>query len=131
MPAEMRMAERSSRALGMIGLAAMFIGAIDPLEGSLVILPGVGVASVGALLGKRRWRVLVYWALVLVAVGVAAMWVLSGLGGIGGSTGRSDWWGLLVLPYAVGWVMGVVGGVLTLLQSFGRPKLPGQGEKPA
>jgi hypothetical protein len=125
------MAERWPRVLGVIGLAGMLFGALDPLEGSLVILPGVGVAAGGALLGKGRWRVLLCWALVLVAVGVAAMWVLSAFGGIGGSTGRSDWWGLLVLPYAVGWVMGVVGGVLTLLQSFSRPKLPGQGEKPA
>ena len=131
MPAEMRMAEWSSRVLGIIGLAAMLIGAIDPLEGSLIILPGVGVAAVGALLGKGRWRMLLYWALILVAVGVAAMWVLSALGGIGGSSGRSDWWGLLVLPYAAGWVMGVVGGVLTLLQSFSRPKPPNHGEKPA
>ena len=44
---------------------------------------------------------------------------------------RTDWWGLLVLPYAAGWVMGVVGGVLTLLQSFSRPKPPNHGEKPA
>ncbi len=125
------MAERWPRALAIIGLAGMILGAVDPLEGSVVILPGVGLAALAAFLGKGRWRVLLYWALVLVAVGAAAMWILSTLGGIGGSTGRSDWWGLIVLPYAVGWVMGVVGGVLTLLQFFSRPKLPGQGEKPA
>jgi hypothetical protein len=129
MPAEMRMAEWSSRVLGIIGLAAMLIGAIDPLEGSVIILPGVGLLALAALVGKGRWRMLLYWALILVAIGVAAMWVLSALGGIGGSSGRSDWWGLLALPYAAGWVMGVVSGVLTLLQSFSRRKLPGQGEK--
>ena len=99
-----------SRLLVVVGLAGMLLGAIDPLEGSLIILPGTGLVALGAFLGKSRRRVLLYWALALVAIGVGAMWVSSAFGGFGGGTGRSIWWALLILvPYAVGWLMGVAG----------------------
>jgi hypothetical protein len=45
----------------------------------------------------------------MIAVGVGAMWGLSTVGGIGGSTGRSPWWGALILPYLVGWWLGIWG----------------------
>jgi hypothetical protein len=46
---------------------------------------------------------------ILIAAGVAAMWGVSTVGGFGGSSGRSMWWGVLLLPYAAGWVMAVWG----------------------
>jgi hypothetical protein len=107
-----------SRSLVIIGVAGMLLGAIDPLEGALIILPGTGLVALGALLGKSQWRALLYWSLTLVAIGVGAMWILSAFGGFGGSTGRSNWWGLLLLPYAVGWIMGLAGAVLALVESF-------------
>jgi hypothetical protein len=110
-----------SHILVIVGLIAMLIGAIDPLEGSLIILPGTGIAALGAFLCKSRHRTLLYWAFILVGVGVGAMFVLSMFGGIGGSDGRSMWWGLFILPYPVGWVMGLAGVILSLLESFKRP----------
>jgi hypothetical protein len=92
----------------------MVIGVLDPLEGSLVILPGTGLVALGALLGKSRHRIFLYWSFALVAVGVGAMWRLSALGGFGGNTGRSNWWGLVLLPYPVGWIMGLVGAIRRL-----------------
>lgn len=92
----------------------MLIGAIDPLEGSVIILPGSGVIALGALLGKSRHRRLLYWAFGLLAAGVGAMFVLSLSGGSGGSGGRSNWWLLVVLPYPVGWIMGLAGVILSL-----------------
>lgn len=118
-----------SRLLVIVGLAGMLLGAIDPLEGSLIILPGTGLVALGALLGKSRWRVLLYWSLALVAIGVGAMWILSAFGGFGGSTGRSNWWALLLVPYPVGWLMGVAGAILALVESFRRPARPDQGEQ--
>ena len=59
-----------SRMLVIIGLTSMLLGAIDPLEGSLIILPGTGLVALGALLGKSRRRALLYWSLALVAIGV-------------------------------------------------------------
>jgi hypothetical protein len=110
-----------SHILVIVGLIAMLIGAIDPLEGSFVILPGAGFVALGAFLGKSRYRTLIYWAFILVAAGVGAMVVISMFGGLGGKTGHSMWWGLFILPYPVGWIMGLVGAILRLIESFKRP----------
>jgi hypothetical protein len=98
-----------SRILIGVGSLAMLVGAVDPLEGSLVILPGSGLVALGTFLSDER-RTLVYsiWTFALIAVGVGAMFVLSAFGGIGGQSGHSMWWGLLILPYPIGWVMGIV-----------------------
>lgn len=109
------------RILFIAGLAGMLVGAIDPLEGSLLILAGVGLVGVGAHLGRSRHRALVYCAFSLVALGVGLLWGMSALGGIGGTTGRSLWWGLVLLPYPVGWLMGVVGASRGLAEAFKRP----------
>jgi hypothetical protein len=107
-----------SRILVVVGLALMLIGAIDPLEGSLVILPGSGMVALGASLGKSRRRTLLLYGFILLAVGVGALWGMSALGGVGGDTGRSMWWALVLLPYPVGWIMGLVGAILRLIESF-------------
>ena len=113
-----------SRVLIVVGVAGMLVGAIDPLEGSLIILPGTGLVALGALLGKSRYRILLYWSLILVAVGVGELWVLSAFGGVGGSRDRSIWWGLVVLPYPVGWILGLAGVILTLAEIFKPPVRP-------
>jgi hypothetical protein len=109
-----------SRILIVLGLVGMLVGAIDPLEGSFVILPSVGLVALGALVGKSRHRGLLFWSMLFVAIGVAVMVVLSWLGGIGGNSGRSIWWGVAILPYPVGWIMGLVGGALALTESWKR-----------
>lgn len=114
---------RWSRMLIIVGLVAMVIGALDPLEGSLVILPGVALVAVGALRSNSAHRLLVSCSLVLVAVGVGALWGLSALGGFGGNTGRSNWWGLVLLPYPVGWIMGLIGAIRSLREGS-RRRLP-------
>ena len=107
--------------LVVVGLFVMLVGAVDPLEGSFVILPGSGMVAFGAFVGKSRYRTLLSWAFVLIAGGVGAMVVFTALGGIGGNSGRSLWWGLLVLPYPLGWIMGLVGAVLGSIELFKRP----------
>ncbi|HUK81360.1 MAG TPA: hypothetical protein VLZ12_01890 [Verrucomicrobiae bacterium] len=107
------------RILIIVGSIAMLVGAVDPLEGSLVILPGCALVTLGTFLSNRERRVLVDWVcvFVLVATGVGAMFVLSAFGGIGGKSGHSMWWGLLVLPYPIGWVMGIVSLASRLIKS--------------
>ena len=97
-----------SRILIMVGSVAMLVGALDPMEGSVVILPGSGLVALGTFLraDERRWiayRVLVF---ILIAIGVGALW---GLPSFGGNSGRSMWWGVLILPYLIGWSMGIWG----------------------
>ena len=112
------------RVLVIFGLAAMLIGAVDPLEGSLVILPGIGLVALGALLGKSRHRRLLFWSFILTAIGVGTLWGISALGGFGGSSGRSNWWGLVLLPYPVGWIMGLVGAIMRIREVFGNSVRP-------
>ncbi len=98
-----------SRILVIVGSIAMIVGAIDPLEGSIIIFLGSGFITVGTYLSKTKHRVLYWrWVFILITIGIICMWVLSAIGGIGGSTGRSLWWSIVILPYPIGWVMGMV-----------------------
>jgi hypothetical protein len=114
-----------SRILVLVGLIAMVIGALDPLEGSLVILPGIGLVALGAVRGDNRHRTLLLWSLGLVAVGVAAMVGLSAVGGVGGNSGHSNWWAVAILPYPVGWIMGLIGAIRSLRDTSRPSALPG------
>jgi hypothetical protein len=116
-----------SRVLVAAGLVVMLLGAIDPLEGSLIILPGSVMGAVGAMLAGNRYKKLILWSFALVVVGIAALWGLSALGGVGdiGDGGRrSYWWALVLAPYPVGWVMGIVGGILKLREGRKAPAKP-------
>ena len=79
------------RILVILGLFGMVIGALDPLEGSVIILPCVAIAALGVWMGHTRRRKLVYAGVALVAWGVAGMFLLSAIGGVGGTSGRSAW----------------------------------------
>jgi len=92
----------------------MLIAAIDPLEGSLSVLLGSGLALAGALQARCRARRLLAWACVLSGAGVGLLWGISSIGGLGGGTGRSMWWALLILPYPAGWIMSLVGVIRSL-----------------
>ncbi|GEO94282.1 hypothetical protein [Kocuria turfanensis] len=112
---------RWSRWLVAAGLLGLLVGALDPLEGSLVILAGAALAALGAHLGRSRRRQYASWSLVLVTTGVAAMWIASAAGGFGPGTGRSPGWGALVLlPYAAGWLLGLAVAVVTLIELLTR-----------
>ena len=107
-----------SRILQTVGGIAMLVGTLDPLEGSLLILPGSGMVAVAMYLGGKDRRTVLYWAWVfgLIAVGVGALFGLSAAGGIGGKGGHSIWWGVLLLPYLAGWLMALAGGLAGLVR---------------
>ncbi len=118
------------RILLVLGFSCMLLGAIDPLEGSLIIFPGAGLIALGATLGRSRHRILLCWSFGLVAIGIGAMWVISSFGGIGFSGehgGCSIWWGLFILPYPVGWIAGVIGAILHWVE-FVRNPVPRKGQ---
>jgi hypothetical protein len=100
-----------SRILIILGSIAMLVGALDPMEGSVVILIGSGLFALGTCLGHGERRLIHYRVLVfiLIAIGVGAMWGLTAIGGFGGSSGHTKWWGVLILPYLIGWSMGIWG----------------------
>ena len=107
-------ARRWSRRMLWIGTAALVLGLLDPLEGSLVILAGAGVSTVAAHLGHlsaRRW---LDWGVALATLGVAMLWALSEAGGIGGNSGHTNWWALLLIPYPIGWLLSLSGSIRAL-----------------
>ena len=108
------------RILKALGSIAMMLGTLDPLEGSLLILPGSGLVALGMYLSGKDRRTVLYWvwAFILIAVGVGAMFALSAVGGIGGKSGRSMWWGVLMLPYPAGWLLALAGSVAGLVRFF-------------
>ena len=103
--------QRRARRLIVIGMAVMVLAALDPLEGSVGVVGGGGLMALGARLRESRHRVYLYCCLAMLATGVAALWILSAFGGFGGPSGRPSAWGLLILPYPIGWVAGLIGGV--------------------
>lgn len=105
------------------GGVAMVVGALDPLEGSLVILAGSGLVTLGTWLGGSDRRLLVDWLWLfgLILFGVIALFALSAVGGIGGKSGHSLWWGLLVLLYPAAWLLGLANLVRRLINRIRRP----------
>jgi hypothetical protein len=75
--------------------------------------------TIGAALTRSRHTRLLSSSLLFVTIGVAALWGLSAVGGFGGTTGRSIWWGLALLPYPLGWITGVIGAAKKLREGFG------------
>ena len=106
------------RILLIAGGIAMLLGTLDPLEGSLLLLPGSGLIVLGLFVGKSEHRLLRYWVwvFILMLVGVGALFGLSAVGGFGGTSRLSIWWGLLLLPYPVAWIMGLAGAISALIR---------------
>lgn len=107
------------RRLLLIGTIAMFVGLLDPMEGSVVILAGVALAALAARALHSRYSSVLYWALALTLGGVGALWGWSAVGGFGGPSGRSMWWILTLVPYPIGFLIGVIGSIRALRESRG------------
>ena len=98
-------AKHWSKLVSLLGGVSFVVGSFDPMEGSVLILPGSALLALGSYLEQRGRRVVAYraWSFILVAIGVGSLFLLSAIGGIAGNSGRSAWWALLILPYLVGW----------------------------
>jgi hypothetical protein len=109
----------SARILFIVGVIAMIVGMLDPLEGSVIILAGSGFVALGTWLGNKGRALSVYWAWLfgMIASGVIALFWLSAVGGIGGNSGHSPWWGLVLLPYPIGWLLGMANLVSRMIDS--------------
>jgi len=103
------------KVLYIIGIVAMVLGAVDPLEGSVVILAGSAFISLSTFLNKDRHRKIFLISLLMIVTGVFFLFYLSTLGGFGGSSSLSWWWGLLILPYPAGWLLSVA---LLIIRAF-------------
>ncbi len=108
-----------TRIIYITGVIALIIGAIDPLEGSIVIAAGSALLALSSYLTHdRHWKIFLS-ALIMILFGVFFLFYFSSLGGFGGDSSLSWWWGTLILPYPIGWVMSIV---LLITRAFKRPK---------
>jgi hypothetical protein len=97
-----------TRIVWIIGIVALLAGSLDPLEGSVVIAIGSGLLAVSAFFkNDRHWKIFLA-TFIMIAIGVVLLFGLSALGGFGGSSSLSWWWGLLIVPYPVGWLANIV-----------------------
>jgi hypothetical protein len=109
-----------TRVIYIIGVVALIIGTIDPLEGSVVLAAGSALIALSTYLTRdRHWKIFVA-SLIMILTGVLFLFYFSSLGGFGGTSALSWWWGILVLPYPVGWLMVII---TLIFRAFKKPKL--------
>ena len=91
----------------IFGIIALIIGALDPLEGSVVITLGSVLIALSTYLTRDRHRKIFLTAAIMIVIGVLFLFYLSSLGGFGGKSTLSLWYGTLILPYPIGWLMSI------------------------
>lgn len=100
----------------IFGVIALLTGVIDPLEGSLLISIGSITLTISTYLNNDpHWKVFLV-ACIMIITGVSFLFYLSSLGGFGGNSSRSWWWGLLIAPYPLGWLLSVIILILRLIR---------------
>ncbi|MEI6089473.1 MAG: hypothetical protein WCR42_03390 [bacterium] len=92
----------------IIGVIAMIIGIVDPLEGSVVILAGSVLVALSTFLTEDRYWKIFLSLFIMIVIGVFFLFYLSSLGGFGGTSKLSVWWGILIIPYPIGWLITIV-----------------------
>lgn len=104
------------RIIYIIGVIALIIGALDPLEGSLVIDTGAVFIVLSSFLMQDRHRKVFLISAIMIFVGVFSLWLVSSLGGY--DPKREWWWNVLIIPYPLGWVIFIVTLVLRAMEQF-------------
>jgi hypothetical protein len=90
------------RILFIIGIIALIVGVLDPLEGSVVLLFGGTLLAILTFINRdRHWKLFLIFDFMM-AIGVIFLFYFSSLGGFG-KGGLSWWWFIAVIPYPLGW----------------------------
>ena len=97
-----------TRIIYITGVIALIIGILDPMEGSVVIASGSALIALSAYLTHDRHLKIFLVSLIMILIGIFFLFYLSSLGGFGGNATLSWWWGTLILPYPVGWLISIV-----------------------
>jgi len=93
-----------TRVIYIIGVVALIVGALDPLEGAVLIMAGSALLALSTYVSSDRHSKIFTTSLIMIVIGVAFLFYFSSLGGFGGTSSLSWWWGLLILPFPIGWV---------------------------
>lgn len=90
------------------GVVALVLGAVDPLEGSVVIAGGSFLLAISMTMTHDRHRKFFIASMIMILIGVSSMFFLTSKGGIGGNSGNPMWWALFMAPYPLGWLLAVI-----------------------
>ena len=105
-----------TRIIYILGIIALIIGAIDPLEGSVLIVVGSTLLALSTYLTRdRHWKTFLT-SYIMILFGVFFLFYLSSLGGFGGKSTLSWWWGTLILPYPIGWFMTIITLIIRIVK---------------
>lgn len=105
------------RVLRILAVTLLLLGALDPMEGSVLIAAGSILLALHVHLSNDSRKRLFITASAMIIAGVFFLFLFSSLGGFGKGH-LSWWWGLFVLPYPMGWMITVI----SLLDSSIRKK---------
>lgn len=94
------------RVVFIIGVAATVIGAIDPMEGSVVIAMASICLALSTYYMRDRYAKIFIVAAIMVVFSVAALWYVSSLGGF--DPKKEWWWTVILIPYPVGWLISII-----------------------
>ena len=104
----MKVSGKLNQYLHVAGVILLLLGAIDPMEGSILIMIGSLLLALSLYLKQdAQWKFFTI-TFILIALGVGFLFFFSSLGGFGGASTLSWWWALLILPYPLGWLMEVI-----------------------
>ncbi|NVO10853.1 MAG: hypothetical protein HXX16_12880 [Bacteroidales bacterium] len=93
-----------TRIIYIMGVIALIIGVLDPLEGSVIIVAGSALVALSTYITHdRHWKIFLLTT-VMIVIGVFFMFYFSSFGGFGGNSTLSWWWSTLILPYPIGWL---------------------------
>ena len=107
-----------TRVVYIVGVVALCLCAIDPMEGSVGILIGSILVALSTFITKdRHWKIFMYCAVAII-VGVFFLWFFSWQGGIGDKSKYSMWWIITMLPYPAGWLTTIV---VLIIRIFKKP----------
>ena len=110
-----------TRVVYIIGVIALIVGALDPMEGSVVIASGSALIALSTYLTHDgHWKIFLL-SLIMILIGVLFLFYLSSIGGFGGTAKLSWWWGTLILPYPIGWLISIV---ILIIRAVKKPKQP-------
>lgn len=114
------MAERSKRMriIYIIGVVALIAGALDPMEGSVVIAVGSILLAWASVAAHDRYRTVFTASAIMIFVGVFSLWFASSLGGF---DIKNEWWWLMaILPYPLGWFAAIVTLIVKAVRRSGK-----------
>lgn len=107
-----------NRRFYVTGIILIIIGALDPMEGSILIELGTLLLTITTQLSKDRHKFLFLISTLLISVGFFSLWFVSSLGGFDPKT--EWWWLIFILPYPIGWLALIV---LLITRAFNKAKV--------